>query len=174
MYPQPSDRTRYPAMPARRERGAILIVSLIILIALTLLALTAMQNSTLSEKMAGNMRQRSLAFNAAEAGLLAGETLLASTPVLPAFNDSAGYYQPDTMLWKDIDWSDGGAVITAATSLTGVAEQPKFYLEELPAVSGGGSLEAGAAMSTQIYRVTARGVGGADTVAVVLQTTYRR
>jgi type IV pilus assembly protein PilX len=73
--------------------GAALFVSLIFLLILTIIGLAGMQNTSLQEKMAGHLRERSLAFQAAESALRAGETSLATT--IPAFvctGDKDGLY----------------------------------------------------------------------------------
>lgn len=53
----------------RLQRGFSLIVGLIFLVAITLLGVIAMKNTLLQERMAGGLRDRSLAFQAAEAAL---------------------------------------------------------------------------------------------------------
>lgn len=63
----------------RSQRGAALATSLILLLMLTLIGVTAMQSTTLEEKMAGNLRSEHLAFQAAEAALRAGEEWLQTT-----------------------------------------------------------------------------------------------
>jgi type IV pilus assembly protein PilX len=55
---------------------------------MTLLGVTAMQGTTQNERMSSNAVQMSKAFEAAEAGLRAAETYLASGAVLPAFDNS--------------------------------------------------------------------------------------
>lgn len=61
-----------------RERGAILIVSLLILLVLTLLGLTGLSNMTIEERMAGNYQQRTIAFQAAESKI--SEVLFKGSP----------------------------------------------------------------------------------------------
>lgn len=51
------------------QRGVSLVVSLIFLVILTLLGLTAMRVATMEERMSGNARDRNIAFQAAEAAL---------------------------------------------------------------------------------------------------------
>jgi len=68
-----------------RQRGATLIISLLMLTLMTLIGVTAMQGRILEEKMAGNLQEQQRAFQAAEAALRAGETLLNQDP-LPAFD----------------------------------------------------------------------------------------
>ena len=51
-----------------RQSGVVLLVSLMLLLMLTILALTATNRSTLQERMAANSQDSNLAFQAAEAG----------------------------------------------------------------------------------------------------------
>lgn len=57
------------AISLRRQRGAALVMALVILLILTLLGITAMGTSSLQEKMAGNIQEATRAFEAAESGL---------------------------------------------------------------------------------------------------------
>lgn len=52
-----------------RERGTALILSLVILMILTILGITAMSTSSLEEKMSGNTQEGTRAFEVAESGL---------------------------------------------------------------------------------------------------------
>jgi type IV pilus assembly protein PilX len=88
-----------------RQGGMALIVSLLMLLSLTLLGLGAMQNTSLEERMAGNMRAENLALQAAEAALRAGEDALARLGAQPVATSSKpgadgvweeGTYNPDT------------------------------------------------------------------------------
>ena len=55
--------------PLRSQRGAVLIVSLMFLVILTMLGVTAMTSTTFEERMAGNARDAAIAHHAAEAAL---------------------------------------------------------------------------------------------------------
>jgi len=55
--------------PGSRERGAILIVTLLFLVILTMLGVTAMSGTTMEERMAGNARDGAIALQAAESAL---------------------------------------------------------------------------------------------------------
>lgn len=52
-----------------KQQGAVFATSLIFLVVITLLGVTAMKTATLEERMAGNLRDRNLALQAAEMGL---------------------------------------------------------------------------------------------------------
>lgn len=49
-----------------RQRGVALLMGMMMLLVLTLISVTAMQGSTMQEKMAGNVRESNLAFQTAE------------------------------------------------------------------------------------------------------------
>ena len=166
-----------------KQSGAVLFVSLIMLLLMTIIGVTSMRSTVLEEKMAGNMIDRGLAFQAAETALRAGENYLKVTTLLPVFQEpttsGSGLYQPTSDLpqrWDLVDWADATEnVQLAANTLTRVAQEPRYIIEELPAVNeAGGSLEVGVAGEVRYYRVTSRGVGGTDKAVVMLQTTYKR
>lgn len=73
-----------------QQRGAVLIVSLIMLLILTLLGVAAMQTTTMEERMAGSMHAHNIAFQSAEMGLRQGEVALRDSG-----GDLAGIYEPD-------------------------------------------------------------------------------
>ena len=52
-----------------RQRGAVLIVSLILLVVMTPLGVSSMNSTSLEEKMAANSQESTRAFQAAETGL---------------------------------------------------------------------------------------------------------
>ena len=58
-----------PRTIGRRQHGAILIITLLFLVILTMLGVTAMTSSTMEERMAGNTRDSAIALQAAEAAL---------------------------------------------------------------------------------------------------------
>jgi len=58
-----------PLSPHSRQSGAALITGLIFLVVLTMIGITAARMSTLEERMSGNMRDRSIAMQAAELAL---------------------------------------------------------------------------------------------------------
>ena len=168
-------------MTSGRQRGAVLIVSLLILLLLTLLTLTAIQASTVQERLAGNARSLDLAFQAAEAALREGEGRLEAA-TLPTPDGSNGWYHhalaPAPRWDLPATWSGNSTLGYPLNSDDGwqVATAPLFAIEQLPPLPDpGGSLEAGGALPEDtIYRVSAQGFGGTASTFVILQTTYRR
>jgi type IV pilus assembly protein PilX len=61
------------------QRGAVLVVALILLLVLTLIGVTTMESTGMEMKMANQSRERLIATQAAEAGLRAAENYIETT-----------------------------------------------------------------------------------------------
>ena len=177
----------------KKERGAVMITALMILLLMTVFGISTMDTNILEEKMAGNMRDRNTAFQAAESALRAAEIWIAaqtdvhsmtlrdvsdSTDTNPLWDHSSP--DPDNSnnktWWEERDaawWADNAVALSSGNELPGVAAQPSYIVEKLPPSTE--SLEAAQSLDTSdIYlQVTARGVGGADSTVVVLQSVYK-
>ncbi len=180
----------------QQQHGAVLIVSLIMLLIITLLGITGMETTVLEEKMAGNMRNKSTAFQAAESALRNGEMDIEASniPTLSFLATCTGGFclpAATTPVWENtaiVNWTattqtiDYGSRLSAA-SIGGVAAQPKYILEKLdnPATAAGQRFDAsaGAGYSTaaaneEVFRVTARGVGGTTVAIAMVQSIYKK
>ncbi|BBA35468.1 type IV pilus assembly protein PilX [Methylocaldum marinum] len=188
---------------ATRQSGSALPTTLVILLILTLIGVSSMQTTLLEEKMAGNLRDQNLAFQAAEAALRAGETYLqgvtlgtfsADTSEQDLTLNAQGLYQPtlspEHERWQQENiWTEAGSRAYAET-LAGVAESPRYIIEDLSSYTKctnagnctnvplprtpGGSLKFGPISATSRFRVTARGVGSTSAAVVLLQSYYNR
>jgi Tfp pilus assembly protein PilX len=65
----PSQRRGMTRRDCSHQSGTVLIMSLVILLILTILGITAMGTSSLEEKMSGNIQEGTHAFETAESGL---------------------------------------------------------------------------------------------------------
>lgn len=164
---------------AGSQRGAVLIIALIMLLVMTLIGVSNMTGTTMSERMAGNLTEYNIAFQAAEAALRDGESFL-QTATLPDFNGTNGLYKPAVggtpQVWNvTSNWTGTGSK-NYTGSIGGLAETPRYMIEELPAVPApGGTITSDTpAPETGMYRITARATGRSDTTIVLLQTTYKR
>jgi len=68
-------------MRIRAQRGATLVIALIMLVLLTLFAISALNTSTTNLKVVGNMQARTEAFNAAQQGI---DTVISRTDFVTA------------------------------------------------------------------------------------------
>ena len=174
-----------------RQRGATLLIALLLLVVLLIMAVPGIQNAGLQERVAGNSRDRNLAFNAAESALRDAEGWLFSVPNVPVPESTVtGIYlanqitslnptasrqpanaQPDAVsptLWEDpaaiaFIKSNGLAYgsKTGAAALPDVTIQPRYILEQLPNTPG----------QPITYRITAAGFGRVG-ATVVLQSYF--
>ncbi|MEK8078890.1 pilus assembly PilX family protein [Pseudomonas sp. XK-1] len=60
-------------MDRQKQKGAVLLLCLVMLLVLTMIGVSSMSSSTLQERMAGGARDYNQAFQAAEASLRVGE-----------------------------------------------------------------------------------------------------
>ena len=154
-------RAQRPAS-AGRQRGATLIVTLIVLVLITLIGVSSIRSTTMEEKMAGNSRDRDKAFQAAESvvrsclGMLVDDSypLTKRLAPVPVASGKQHWELPAT-------WTDDTKTQTLDIKVdAGLADNPRCIVELLGA-SGVGS-----------YRVTGRAVGGLKESVVMLQATY--
>ncbi len=155
------------------QRGVALVVSLIILVSLTMLGLTAIQRTTTDLSMAGNQRETGLMFQAAEVGLITAENFIDNSNTNADFDDpTSGLH---TVLANDPSWYSPNYFDAAtwannsqlATTSLDAFEQPRFMIEYLGDrsqnqlasvnIGGYGTQQTGEIVS--IYRSTSRGVG---------------
>ncbi len=72
-----------------RQHGATLAIVLIFLVLVTLIGVTALTTTTLEEKMAGNLKEQNLAFQAAEAALRDAKLDISGTDITGATSATA-------------------------------------------------------------------------------------
>lgn len=110
-----------------REQGAVLAIGLIFLVVMTLLGVTAMSTTSLENKMAGNLKDWSLALQASEGGLRDAEIDIATTQRVSGMTNAVAGCQAVTSsanekdgqctsapsdtqsIWNLIDWTDSAS-----------------------------------------------------------------
>ena len=169
---------------ASKQTGAVLIISLIILVAMTLIGVTAMRTTALEEKMAGNLRNKEMAFQAAEATLRAAEQYIQDNVISIVAFDADGsdglYNNDDVRIWQNITWTDADSLAyTDFDSSYNVRTPPRFVIQHLSTTgsalnelnpegvgegTGGGSVES--------FLITARATGSNDNSVIYIQSTW--
>ncbi|WP_368388915.1 PilX N-terminal domain-containing pilus assembly protein [Marinobacter sp. SS8-8] len=147
---------------AQRQRGATLIVALVMLLLISLLAIGGMQGSVMQERMASNAHDSAISFQASEAGLRQAETDLIGTLVT---RQTAFVTARLTAPW---DW-DGANPAASGTGNAGgdVSAQPVYHHARLADVC---PIEPGQPCFER-FEVTSRGQGGSPDAVSVLQST---
>lgn len=166
------------------QRGAVLIVALVLLLVLTVLGTASVRDTTMAERMAGNFRDYSAALEAAETALRVGENDIANATTFNLMtwggaSDGSWLLTPtSTSVDPHTDGNFGRTVAASIVTDGGkllVASAPRYYIEQLPEIllpgsdisSGGGAPE-----TIHFYRVTAKGSGVSPNTEVVLQSTF--
>lgn len=172
------------AINRTEQQGSVLIVSLIMLLVMTLIGISGMRTSQLEERMASNMRDHDLAFQAAEAGLRAAENYIATGIISTNNFDTNGtdglYNNDDVRLWQNINWDANDSLEYTAFDSTLNITSPPRYVIELLSVSGdaadelnlGNQGQGTGAGTINTFQITVRGTGGADSSMVYLQSTW--
>jgi len=161
----------------KRQQGATLAVTLLLLFVITLLGVSAMQVTHMQEKMSTNLHDKELSFNAAESALAAGEAWLMSLSTEPAVVASCATFPCVRQPFENLDftvqtngwWQTNAAAYSS--SLTNVNTPPRYFIEFLQSVDVTGSNPV---VTEVYYQVTARGSGSSDDSASILQSTLKR
>ncbi len=169
------------------QTGAALITCLMLLVVMTILGVSSITSSTMEERMAGNMLNKHMSFQAAEAALRAGETIAANLAGDSTYTDpetptasTDGLYQRSEVLDSNFPlWNDATAAWQNATTAgTIVIQNPQYIIEsfsnaprdndcviEVPLPPG---------CMLPVFRVTARGWGLNTNGFSMIQSTYKQ
>jgi type IV pilus assembly protein PilX len=175
------------------SNGFALIISLLFLIVLTILGVSAMSNVGLQERMASNLKEKERASEASELGTRGAELFLAEFPPSNVLDEIPVVSSSPTV--NEV-WSIGGPIGLNAASLAPdvarafsndanwffddpnrakpiVFNAPPFDNDNMIG-SGVNPEDLATGAGVFYYRVTGRGVGGNDTAVSVVQSMYSR
>ncbi|BBD80427.1 pilus assembly PilX family protein [Aerosticca soli] len=168
---------RRASSPAsRRQRGVALVVALVLLVVITLVGLAAIRGTLLQNKMAANLYDRQVAFQAAEAGMRAAMAKLASDQTIARECDQASggglcyanpFNDPNLPAGKIINVTTGNDP-TQFDAGALAAGQPQYVVEHLGTGVGSGGQQQNATCNSygapcvpqqngsKYYRITVR------------------
>lgn len=174
-----------PVPGPRQQRGVALVVVLVLLLIMTLLGLASLRGTLLEERMSGNLFDRSLGFQAAEAALRQGELVAAALVIPPTGSTcTAGVCGPPT---AGLNRSLGNADWTNATALAGNtlavpnASDLQYLVEYMgvynttakcDAILGPNGKPKDPLCKAKVYRVSSR-YNAAGRSSVILQSVIR-
>ena len=184
----------------RSERGAVLIFSLVLLLALTLIGVSGMGSVTLEEKMVSNMQNANKSFQGAEAALNECENYLreqatvvldqtSKTTSLAALKDKTARvitvnafpagWREDVNFWEDYGNASAITSITKTAAIPdGVASAPRCFTEYIgngtSSMDSDSSLYPGANSpdAKLVYRVTAFSYGADNRSQSVVESLF--
>lgn len=164
------------------------MIAMILLLVLTIMGLSGMRTANLQEHFAGNLRDKTLSFGAAETALrfaeewIQGQTSKPSSvsscssapcDLFESFSLENGYYADKAVSWWDANGRDYDAPGTVA-DLARIYTQPKFIIEESSFSPDSLTTGVGVPTGRTFYRVSALGQGGSMHTKSIIQTTYAK
>ncbi len=182
----------YPRSKRAQQNGTVLVMALLLLFVMTLIGVSTMTTSTGEERMAGNARDRQLAFQAAESAMRDAENYIStSVAAITTFNNTNGLYAigkgPTTSdaFDKATWWTTTGdfkLYSNTSNSLKDVKSPPLYTIEYRGLVpmddkSKGITIGSGydpkyKKVQIESFRVTSRGTGVTDNAVVILQSHW--
>ena len=177
-------RSVSPLGRLRRQRGMTLIVGLVLLVMLMSISMIGFRNTTMSERMTGNMVDRNVSFQSAESAGKEALQVIESNAFSVA---TLGHYATAFAAGGNTSfWTQGAGGTIAASSCAATTpfnwtscsssvtdpyasnfERARYVIERLTVVVSGGS-------TVSTFRVTSRSTGGSGNAEVVLQVMYVR
>jgi len=173
--------------PMNNQHGAALFMSLIFLLILTILGISSMNDSVMQTKMSAAIQDSNIALQGSESALRDAENYIeTNVATIQQFTDTgtAGLYSADSSAlpnkFSDADWSAANT-ITAATVVTGLLEQPRYYIQYVGFVNqedantsinvendnhrrGGGDVHG--------FKTVARSTGASGTTQRIIESFY--
>lgn len=154
------------AFPAK-QRGMVLLVSLVFLLLLTLLGISSMQNATLQEKMAGSVTARNQSFQMAESALRIGESAIKKADFSMSVCNSTANCAPPT----DFNTVQGKGVGSAGVTWFEAAGGGVYAIQNLGTTMTPVKCKTSSAVT--LYRVTAVAPVSSQTAPrTVLESIY--
>ncbi|MFN6969683.1 MAG: PilX N-terminal domain-containing pilus assembly protein [Rheinheimera sp.] len=159
-----------------KQQGMALVISLLLLIAITLLAVSAMRSTTLQERMAANLNDREIMKQVTESTIRQAAVQLPPIPGSLWYTDALptpAVGEPD--LWQDPDaWIDAGQTVVRINNVdyTGqfIVENMGFWVNpDTPNCK----VKDDPLCESQTYRITARITPTAGRASVTLQAIWR-
>lgn len=155
---------------APHQQGMALLVSLVMLLLLTMIGISSMQNATLQEKMSTSVMARNQSFQLAESVLRAGETLVAPKAyTLTKCSGTAACAPPTDSTTVTVAGNGSNGVLWVASGKGFYAVQ-NIGTTMHPVNAPDGC--TGTSVSVTLYRIT--GVGMFGTSRSVVESIYAK
>ena len=177
----------------QKNSGSGLVISLLILLILTILGVTALNTTVMEERMSSNTRQRNMAHQAAETAMKAAEQWLGNTSGnvmllshINLFNADAELYD-DTVSDRSISWdlndsaawsSANSEAVTSLSSFpsdaTVIPGAPRYVIEYIGRVGDPPLNFTDPDLREHAFRIVTIGWGPDKTTKVVLSSTFSK
>jgi type IV pilus assembly protein PilX len=117
----------------KKQSGAVLVISLVILIMLTVLVLSGTQSTLMQEKMTSAIRDSHISLEIAESGLVDAEQMIEGLIGVSSFDGTAGRYAENagpSDMFDSSNWTDS-LTIAATTETAGTGLVARYFVVDL-------------------------------------------
>lgn len=165
----------------KSQQGMVLVFSLMVLLVLTLLSVSAMNEAFIGERVARHELNHKLALVAAETTIIEAETIITAMDwhkdLAPKLNIAAGYYEQGQLLEAELfnrqHWHAGDNCVASEVLNTPSSPSGCYKVQHIdyqtPLQIGGYDNPSPA---TIINQITARGLDGNASSSAIVQSYY--
>lgn len=150
-----------------KQKGSALIIGLILLLVITILAVSGVRESLLQERMSGNWHDRNMAFQATEGALREGERWLDASIA----NRQAAENHNQLQNASSWDGSNAHGTIDLNDADMALAANAAFHIDPPSFSRAPGDIDIANPICDRSYPVYAHGVGGSINAIVTVQAT---
>ena len=172
----------------KSQDGVALFISLVLLLVLTIIGVSSVQTTSLEVRMTRNEHDSMLAFQAAESALRDAEVVVEAVTFATIEDDfteagNNGLYEGAEMeeqpIWQRADIWEVANSREAETNVDGVSAQARYIVEHVDTIVRSSNPNQITGQDddfeeVEIFRITARGIGGSPNSQVTLQSSYGR
>lgn len=165
----------FPKSNRQSQQGMVLLVTLIMVGLMSVIAVSSIRGSSMQEAMAGNLHDRNLAFQAAEAGLRFAEEDIAKNGAAYKFDETEdGLYMDQNKPlssegsiknWTAEQWEANSIQLDDDDLSVEFPAYPQYVVEKIGTFTDSGG-------SSTIYRITSRAFGLTVNSEAIVQSTY--
>ena len=166
-----------------KQNGAVLAITIIFLLLLTILGMAAIENSIIQSKIENNLTDADRAFQAAESALREGESFLFGLSAKPIIvntcqikpcvliHNSTLYPENQNLSW----WETNGTIYQGSLPVK-VAARPLYIIQFQRFIPDDNTIGLGQGTSSgkYYYQITARGTGSNINSISILQSVVVR
>lgn len=146
------------------QQGAVLVVSLVMLMILTLIGLNSMQTTQIEEKMSYNMRDRGSSFQSVEAAVLVAEAEINAWTALSSCTNASYCYlsgtNMTTLIGTAITWTTTASQSVVLTNV----ENPRYVIQNTGNDGSG----------IYFFTIYAQGTGASGQAQTMLKSYYNK
>jgi len=165
------------------QHGAVLILSLLLLLVLSLLAISSMQGSVMQERMVSAEREGMQSLEIAESAVRDAETFIDGLNTLTGFNGTNGLFglgnaTPDPL--AAATWGGSNVRVATTVVVNGISVTPKYFVAHVGDTETKENLTQGqgyggpAATEAQGFRIVAWSPGVTGDSQRVIESFYTR